>query len=46
MLKNIRYPKNTMEIQSGQFLPATASDKKKRQTSNVSVKNKKQKKID
>jgi hypothetical protein len=38
MLRNIPHLKNTMEIQSGQFLPLRASAKKKRQTSNMLVK--------
>jgi hypothetical protein len=40
MLKHIPHLKNSMDIQSGQFLPLKASAKKKRQTSNMSDKEK------
>ncbi len=38
MMKNIRNSKSMMKIESARFLPATGSTKKKRQTSDRSVK--------
>jgi hypothetical protein len=38
MMKNIPNSNNTMKIESARFLPATGSTKKKRQTSDRSVK--------